>query len=183
MPAGYDGAAYARDVETFLNVVDHVTPGLRIAGPGATADVVPLVISRSSTKMASSPRPDYWAAVLWARLMGPGVLTPTGSAGEDLTVYAHCRAGDEPGIAYAAINTSTDQTRTATTASGTAEVYLLTGDDLDGGTIKLNGTELAARDDGTLPDHAPERTDGTVEIPPASVAFVVDPDADAPACA
>lgn len=295
MPAGYDGAAYGRDVKTFLGVVDDVMPNLRIVAPGATADVVPLVISPSITgealadgakpridafsyhfypnvsercgsdegpdvaltsellsridktkayyedlrdrtapgapmwltetaqaacggdrwaatyrdviryvdtlgrlstgdgdvvfhnTLAASdyglldedglvPRPDYWAAVLWSRLMGPQVLasSSTGSV-EDLTVYAHCRAGDEDGATYAVVNASTDQTRTVATASRTAEVYRLTSGDLDSATVQLNGDELVADDDGTLPDMKAEQVDGTVEVPPASVAFVVDP--------
>lgn len=294
MPAGYDGAAYARDVETFLGVVDDVMPDLRIAGPSATADVVPLVISPSVTgealadgakprinafsyhfypkvsercgskegpeialtaeylarvdetkayyedlrdrtapgapmwiteiaqaacggdrwaatyrdvvrfvdtlgrlstgdgdvvfhnTLAASdyglidedglePRPNYWAAALWARLMGPQVLAVDDSTSvEELTLYARCRAGGDAGVAYAVVNASTDQTRTVATRSGTAEVYLLTGDDLDGTVIRLNGTELVANDDGTLPDMDAEQVDGLIEVLPASVAFVVD---------
>lgn len=302
MPAGYDGAAYARDVETFLDVVAEVMPELRIAGPGATADVVPLVISpavgaealaegaepridafsyhfypkvsercgdeqgpeialtaeylsrideskayyeglrnrtapgapmwitetaqaacggdrwaatyrdvmryvdtlgRLSTgdgdvvfhnTLAASdyglidedglePRPNYWAAVLWAQLMGSQVLGPPTNEVDDLTVYARCRADAGPGTAYAVINTSTDQTRTVTTSSGAAEVYLLTSEDLDSTAIQLNGVQLTANDDGTLPDLKPERTDEPIEIPAASVAYIIDPDLDAPTCA
>lgn len=52
MPSGYTRDDYARDVGTFLSLVDNVMPDLRIAGPGATADVVPLVISPTITGSA-----------------------------------------------------------------------------------------------------------------------------------
>lgn len=298
MPASYDGAAYALDVQTFLDMVDDVMPELRIAGPGATADVVPLVIhpaipgealaegaspridafsyhfypkvsercgsdegpeialsaeylsridetkafyeslrnryaadapmwitetaqaacggdrwaatyrdviryvdtlGRLSTgdgdvvfhnTLAASdyglidedglePRPAYWAAALWAQLMGPEVLAvDAGSRPEDLTVYARCRADSKAGVAYVVINASTDQTRTVATAGDAAEVHLLTTDDLDGTAIWLNGNELVANDDGTLPDMDSETVDLPVRVPPASIAFVVDSTAD-----
>ncbi|HWJ64465.1 MAG TPA: hypothetical protein VNS19_21010 [Acidimicrobiales bacterium] len=301
MPTGYDGEGYARDVETFLGVVDEAMPDLQVVGPGATADVVHLMISPSisgedlaegskprldafsyhfypnvsercgseegpevaltpeylsridetkayyeglrdevapgapmwitetaqaacggdrwastyrdviryvdtlgrlatgdgdvvfhNTLAASDyglidedglePRPDYWAAVLWAKLMGPEVLAPGDTdQAEDVTTYAHCRR-DGAGVAYAVVNASPDQSRTVATESGTADVYLLTGD-LDGNSVALNGTELVAGDDGTLPDLDAERVDGAVEIPPASVAYVVDPKAGGGACA
>jgi hypothetical protein len=296
MPAGYDGAAYGRDVTTFLGMVADTMPDLRIVGPGATADVVPLLISPSisgealaeaakpgldvfsyhfypkvsercgstegpevaltaeylsridatkayyedlrdriapgapmwvtetaqaacggdrwaatyrdviryvdmlgrlstgdgdvvfhNTLAASDyglidengfePRPDYWAAVLWARLMGPQVLHVTSSREvADLTAYARCSA-DDAGVTFAVVNASADRSRTVTTASGRSDVYVLSAEDLDGSSIELNDTELAAHDDGTLPDLEPERVDGPVEVPPASVAFIVDRDA------
>jgi hypothetical protein len=80
------------------------------------------------------------------------------------------------------VNASAEQRRTVATRSGAAEVYLLTGD-LDATAIALNGTTLVAHDDGTLPDLEPERVDGAVEIPPASIAYIVDPKAGDRACA
>ena len=43
------------------------------------------------------------------------------------------------------------------------------------------GTVLAAADDGTLPPMEAEKATGSVEVPPASVAFVVEP-TDVRAC-
>jgi hypothetical protein len=130
------------------------------------------------------PRPDYWAAVLWARLMGPTVLVVEDDAGTpDLSVYAHCTANaGEPSVTYAVVNSSATEGRTVATSSGGATVYLLTGESLEGETISLNGTVLVAAEDGTLPPIEGEVTTGAVTVPPASVAFVVEP-TDAPACA
>ena len=41
------------------------------------------------------PRPNYWAAVLWHRLMGPAVLDVVHHPAPDLSVYAHCTPGAE----------------------------------------------------------------------------------------
>lgn len=128
------------------------------------------------------PRPNYWAAVLWAQLMGPQVLAVDASDPvEDLTVYARCAATDPGAVAYAVVNASAHESRTVGTDGASATTYLLTGDDLDGASIRLNGTELRAHDDGTLPTLDGKRAAGTIEVPPASVAFVVT-DADAAAC-
>jgi DNA-binding SARP family transcriptional activator len=43
-----------------------------------------------------SPRPNYWAALLWRRLMGPTVLDAGPSPVPSLHLYAHCLC-DHPG--------------------------------------------------------------------------------------
>lgn len=131
------------------------------------------------------PRPNYWAAVIWARLMGPEVLATdtadTADVVEDVTTYARCSL-DGRGVTYAVVNASPTAARTITTSSGSAEAYVLSGDSLEGSTIRLNGTELEANDDGTPPSIAANKTTDAVEVAPASVAFIVDPDAKVDAC-
>jgi hypothetical protein len=60
-------------------------------------------------------------------------------------------------------------------------VYLLTADDLAGSTVELNGEVLEAGEDGTLPDLDGRTASGAVEVPAASVAFIVD-EGESPAC-
>ncbi len=118
------------------------------------------------------PRPDYWAAVLWARLMGPKVLEISNpSAVPDLSAYAHCTAGRKGSATYAVVNASATATRTVA-ASSKATAYVLTGKSLDSHDIELNGRTLDADADGTVPPLDGRKVDGTVEVPPASVAFV-----------
>lgn len=130
------------------------------------------------------PRPNYWAAVLWNRLMGPRVLALEEQAAtiDDLTVYSHCTPDtDDPSVTYVIVNASTTETRSVATASGDATVYRLTGEDLDSTDIRLNGELLEANADGTLPELDGEATSGAIEVPPASVVFVVEP-TDAEPC-
>lgn len=129
------------------------------------------------------PRPDYWAAALWHRLMGPTVVAPDSpSSVPDLAVYAHCTAGDKRGdVTYAVVNSSRTEHRSVATRSGAPTLYQLTGDRLDGHTISLNGNVLTAGPDGTLPELSGRSVSGEIDVPPASVAFVVDA-ADNPAC-
>lgn len=122
------------------------------------------------------PRPNYWAAVLWHRLMGATVLAvPQHSPVTDLAVYAHCTPRSAArGVTYAVINSSTTTTRTVATKTGAAAAYVLTSDSLDSGSIALNNSVLTAADDGTLPDIKARTVTGSVDVPPASVAFVVE---------
>jgi len=128
------------------------------------------------------PRPNYWAAVLWSRLMGPQVHAVSSDLTlPDAAVYAHCtpEGADAPGLTYAVVNSSESEPRTVATASGEASVYLLSSDDLDGTGASLNGDELEVAADGTLPELVGRPATGAIEVPPASVAFVVDPAVDA----
>ncbi len=127
------------------------------------------------------PRPDYWAAVLWARLMGPKVvaLTPAPST-PDLSIYAHCTAGAQGSVTYAVVNTSTKDSRKVETKTGSATVYQLSAPSLDSGTVALNGKELQANSDGTLPKLDGHAAKGAVDVPPASVAYIVEKVSDGP---
>jgi len=128
-----------------------------------------------------TPRPDYWAAVLWSRLMGPTVLRARPSSSiDDLWVYAHCTPTAKAGhVTYAVVNSSASATRTVATRSADATVYQLTGEQFDGASISLNGSTLTAHADGTLPELAGRNVAGAITIPPASVSFVVDRAANA----
>lgn len=129
------------------------------------------------------PRPNYWAAVLWHRLMGPTVVGMDGDDHAELNVYAHCTPGsDAASVTYAVVNPSPTDARTVTTRSPQATVYHLTAEDLDSTQISLNGKDLVAADDGTLPDLVGEKIEGVIEVAPASVTFVVEP-TDSKACA
>jgi hypothetical protein len=128
----------------------------------------------------SRPRPNYWAALLWRRLMGTVVL----DAGEhrEMHLYAHCRRGARGGIALLAINTS----RTAATAlllSAASERYTLSADDLQSADVKLNGTTLELRPNDDLPALAGVATPpDAIALPPATITFLAIANARNPAC-
>jgi heparanase 1 len=136
-----------------------------------------------------APTPDYWATLLWKRLMGGRVL---GVAGDDrpgraLRAYAHCAAGGGGGVALAVVNVA----RAAASldlrvgAGGRREVYRLGTVEgvFTGRRATLNGRELRLTG-ARLPPLPPamEAAGGPLAMPALSVAFVVLPDAYAPAC-
>ncbi len=121
------------------------------------------------------PRPTYWAAVLWHRLMGTDVLKPDKLPGaDDLTVYAQRTPGTSHGVTYAVINTSSTHPRQVHLGESSSTIYQLTADSLGARQMKLNGKTLAAHTDGTLPSLEGEHHTGPITLPPASVTFIVD---------
>ena len=128
------------------------------------------------------PRPDYWAGVLWKRMMGTTVLNPESQAGDSVRVYAHCMKGVPGGVAIVAMNTDAKAKHSIGIATR-AEKYVLTSDSLTSNAVSLNGTVLHANADGSLPalnnDHAGA---GTIELEPASIVFLAVPSAKNAAC-
>ncbi len=133
-----------------------------------------------------TPRPDYWAALLWKRLMGTTVLEPAASnTPGSLRVFSSCTPGVRGGVTTLALNT--DPAAPATLrldgpgARG-AGVHAVTGD-LTGEQVALNGGPLELTTAGELPalSPAPVRR-GTVTVAPAAYAFITEPRAGAPAC-
>ena len=60
-----------------------------------------------------TPKPNYWAALLWRQLMGTTVLESGVPIQPGLHVYAHCLRGTPGGVALLAINTDKTASRTA----------------------------------------------------------------------
>ncbi|MCK1736033.1 hypothetical protein IVA79_19325 [Bradyrhizobium sp. 138] len=125
------------------------------------------------------PRPSYWGALLWRRLMGSTVLDPGMVSTTGLHVYAHCHAAANGAVSVLLINTSRHQPRSATLAVS-AESYTLQADHLQDTNVQMNGKRLSLTDDDDLP-HFDARTmaQGQVHLPPASMTFLVMPDAAA----
>ncbi len=129
-----------------------------------------------------TPRPNYWAAVLWRRLMGTTVLNAGESHAAGLYLYAHCLRNKPGGVAILAINAD---------KSGANDVelpvksmrYSLTSSDLMSSTVQLNGVELALTSDGDLPPiNGVAQRAGHVSLSPASITFLAIPGAHNAAC-
>lgn len=128
-----------------------------------------------------TPRPNYWAALLWRRLMGPVVLD-AGQPREGLHLYAQCLRGQAGGVALVALNNS----RTETTVLSLPKAswrYTLTAEPLQSGIVQLNGRELQLQADDNLPslEGTPEPA-GRIELTPASITFLAVPNAANQVC-
>jgi Glycosyl hydrolase family 79, N-terminal domain len=126
------------------------------------------------------PRPNYWAALLWRRLMGATVLDPGVQHG--MHIYAHCQRAVRGAVALLVINT--DKTTAARLRLPVAsERYVLSAAPLESAQVKLNGTDLALGSDNHLPHLAGFRLPtGSVDIAPASIAFITIKNAGNSAC-
>jgi hypothetical protein len=129
-----------------------------------------------------APRPDYWAALLWRRLMGTIVLDPGPSSKPGSYIYAHCLRDKPGGVALLAINTD----RTASTTLElpiAANRYALTAEHLTDTSIRLNGHELKLGAQDELPPlDAEPASAGQLDLAPVSITFLAIPDAANPAC-
>ena len=119
------------------------------------------------------PRPNYFAVLLWKKVMGNTVFASGEPIREGAHVYAHSRADGKQGIAYLVINNShTDVTRVELPKK--AEIYALTGNGkLRSRTMLLNGKELVLGENDELPEMTPVTAEGTLEIAPGGCTFIV----------
>jgi len=119
-----------------------------------------------------TPRPNYWAALLWRRLMGTTVLDAGIPLREGLHLYAQCLPGRAGGVTLLAINNSRSQP-TALNVSKAAERYTLTARKLEDAQVQLNGNDLALGSNDTLPELQGTRiAAGNVALPPGSITFL-----------
>ena len=116
------------------------------------------------------PRPSYWAALLWNRLMGTKVYDAD-ALSEGVDVFAHNLKNSSKGIAVLIINTTDADSSVKIPTS--AEQYLITADELQTKTIKLNGEELQLTANGELPEIKGQKLKaGVVCLPPQSILFL-----------
>lgn len=127
------------------------------------------------------PRPSYWAALLWRRLMGEVVLD-AGPSLPELHLYAHCARGLQGGVTLLALNLS--GTATARLELPTqAERYSLSSDSLDGTSAKLNHHTLSLSSTDELPAIPGERVpSGAIALEPFSITFLTIANAANTAC-
>jgi heparanase 1 len=123
------------------------------------------------------PRPNYWSALLWHRLMGTTVLNPAATAAPGLHVYAHCLAGHPGGVAILAINASREASQVLAFPIASSR-YTLTAKNLQDKTVLLNGAELRLSASDDLPALEGTATPaGPVTLAPASITFLAVPKA------
>ena len=128
-----------------------------------------------------APRPNYWAALLWHRLMGTTVLDAGVPMQGGLHIYAHCDSGQSGGVSVLVINAS-DRPRALTLPLTTIR-YTLQAPRLQSSTVQLNNTRLSLRDNDALPDIAGIPTAaGVVALAPRTITFLAVPNAANAAC-
>ncbi len=128
------------------------------------------------------PRPNYWAALLWRRLMGATVLDPGVEVQGGLHVYAHCDPEKHGGVSVLAINISRDRPH-ALALPLFSERYTFSAPRLQSSSVQLNGRTLGLAPGDALPEIAPIPTPaGVVRLPPATITFLAIPSAENPAC-
>ena len=128
------------------------------------------------------PRPNYWAAVLWRKLMGTTVLDSGVPVHEGLHLYAQCTPGRQGSVTLLAINNDPSNA-TAIDLSRPAERYTLAARKIEDTRVQLNGSDLALGPNDALPElNGTSVPAGKVTLAPATVTFLVVPEAKNAAC-
>jgi heparanase 1 len=128
------------------------------------------------------PKPNYWGAPLWRRLMGTTVLDPGVTNGPGLHVYAQCLRGVPGGVAMLVLNTDRQTSRTLALPVA-ANQYALTATKLTDGDVLLNGTALRLGANDALPIMRGQATAiGQLTFAPTSITFLEVPSAQNQAC-
>jgi hypothetical protein len=129
-----------------------------------------------------APRPNYWAALLWRRLMGATVLDPQISPTPNVHVYAHCLQNHPGGVTLLVINTDRQQVHEITLPAD-AERYTLTAKQLQDGSVELNGKTLQLTGDDDVPQFLGQSTRaGHISFAPTSITFLEITNADNSNC-
>jgi heparanase 1 len=128
------------------------------------------------------PRPNYWAALLWHRLMGSRVLEAGVPVQAGLHVYAHCQRAAAGGVTLLIINNDRDAPHQLTIARP-AQRYTLDAASPGDGTVRLNGATLALTAADDLPRLAGVAAPaGIVTFAPATITFLAVPTAGNAVC-
>jgi hypothetical protein len=129
-----------------------------------------------------TPRPNYWAALVWRRLMGTTVLDSGVPIREGQHVYAQCTR-DKPGAVTLLIINNSREVTTALSITGAGQRYTLSADKPDSKDVKLNGNVLALGPHDALPALTPVATkSGVQHFAPATITFLVVSGANNAAC-
>ena len=119
------------------------------------------------------PRPNYFAVLLWNRLMGKICYAQPEQNSEGAHIYCHSRKDGKDGYVYLIINNSRTDCTTVN-FDGDAEAYVLNGKTgMRSRTMCLNGKELTLGANDELPELSPKTVSGKLELAPGECAFIV----------
>ncbi|MCJ2184592.1 hypothetical protein MTR62_18130 [Novosphingobium sp. 1949] len=129
-----------------------------------------------------SPKANYWAALLWHRLMGTTVLDAGIPLQPGLHVYAHCQPDHPGGVTLLVINTHAAR-EVSISFPGRRWRYTLSAPVTPSTGAKLNGQSLKLGANNRLPPISGiiERSHNST-FAPRTISFLAFPEAGAPAC-
>jgi hypothetical protein len=120
------------------------------------------------------PRPNYFAVLLWTKLMGNVCYKAENPAKEGAHVYAHSRKDGKDGYVYLVINNSLTE-QTVVSLDKDANIYTLDGNgNMRSKVAYLNGQPLVLGEDNSLPAlEGKSVTKGEYKLPAGSCTFIV----------
>ena len=119
------------------------------------------------------PRPNYFAVLLWQRLMGHTVYNSGIDIQEGAHVYCHSRKDGKDGCVYLVVNNSLTDVTTVELPKAAVKYTLAGKDGLRSTVMTLNGRDLVLNEGDELPCLCGEEVSGTIELAPATCTFIV----------
>jgi hypothetical protein len=118
-----------------------------------------------------TPRPNYWGALLWRKLLGATVLDAGVPIAVGQHVYAHCQRDTPGGVTLLVINN--DRTAHMLEMAFAGKRYTLSAEPLQNHEVTLNGKALRLGDNDSIPLLEGAATAaGPVEFAPATITFL-----------
>ncbi len=115
------------------------------------------------------PKPNYWAALLWAKLMGTKVYD-AGKGDPGVYLFAHDTKGVKNGITLMVLNTN--KTPGKINIADKGQQYTLTAKELQASKVQFNGKDLQLTANDELPSIEGQSVDaGDVTLKPLSINF------------
>ncbi len=116
------------------------------------------------------PRPNYWAALLWGKLMGTEVYEAN-SLAPGVNLYVHGNKENTTGRSALIVNAT--ESDFSFEIPREAEQYLFTADSLDTKSVQLNGQVLQLNPDDSLPNIQGDTVGaGPIQIPGHGIMFL-----------
>lgn len=119
------------------------------------------------------PRPNYFAVLLWNRLMGTTVYDCGEPIREGAHVFCHSRRDGKDGYAYLIINNSMTEATKVDLPTEAVRYTLAGRDGMRSPVMTLNGRELVLGEGDTLPDLSGETVSGSLELAPGTCTYIV----------
>ncbi len=118
-------------------------------------------------------RPNYFAVLLWNRLMGNTVYDCGNPDVEGAHIYCHSRKDGKQGVVYLIINNSLTDVTTVEIPKK-ADRYTLSAETMRSTVMQLNGKNLTVSGISEIPELVPVTQEaGVVELLPGSCTFLV----------
>lgn len=119
------------------------------------------------------PRPNYFAVLLWIRLMGTTVYDYKDSEREGVHIYCHSRKDRKTGVVYLIINNSLTDVAMVELPKE-AERYTLSAETMRSVVVQLNVKKLSVFGTSEISNLIPEhQSSGIVALSPGSCTFLV----------
>ena len=119
------------------------------------------------------PRPNYFAVLLWSRLMGTTVYDSEIAIQEGAHVFCHSRKDGKDGCVYLVINNSLTDTTKVELPKEALRYTLCGNGNVRNASIYLNGKELTLGENDELPAMEGVEVSGTIELAPGTCTFLV----------